>query len=126
MKLDNFSNAVLRLKEGVLKYNEADDLYRDGLVQRFEFTFELAWKTLKSVFEGEGLIGLTSPKTVLKEAFSAGLITDEELWLAMLTDRNLTSHVYNEKLSIEICNHIRVKYVNELNSLVQKIRNRIE
>jgi len=83
-KLQNFTNAILRLKEGISKYDEKDDLYRDGLIQRFEFTFELAWKTLKAVFEDEGLVGLNSPKLVLREAFSSGLIEDDELWLLMV------------------------------------------
>ncbi|WP_367142724.1 HI0074 family nucleotidyltransferase substrate-binding subunit [Desulfosporosinus sp.] len=79
------------MNEGIAKYNEANDLLRDGVIQRFEFTFELAWKTLKAVFEDEGLIGLNSPKTVLREAFAMGLIQDDELWLTMLSDRNSTS-----------------------------------
>ena len=71
-KLANFNKAMDRLREGSLKMDVLDDLARDGLIQRFEFTFELAWKTLKSCFEEEGLMGLNSPKTVLREAFAAG------------------------------------------------------
>ena len=56
-KLQNFKNACDRLDEGIKRYDEKDDMYRDGLIQRFEFTFELAWKTLKSIFEDEGLMG---------------------------------------------------------------------
>jgi len=73
-KLQNFIKAVDRLKEGLLQYNEENELLIDGIIQRFEFTFELAWKTLKEVFEDEGLIGLNSPKSVLREAFSARII----------------------------------------------------
>ena len=78
-KLQNYQKAIQRLREGINKYNGQDDLSRDGLIQRFEFTFELAWKTLKTVFEAEGLLGLNSPKTVLREAYSAELINDDEL-----------------------------------------------
>jgi len=125
IKFNNFSNTLSRLKEGINKYNEADDLLRDGVIQRFEFTFELAWKTLKAVFEDEGLIGLNSPKTVLREAFVAELIKDDELWLAMLNDRNSTAHIYNEQLAIEICRNIREKYVIALMNLLENIEKRL-
>ncbi|MDR3584955.1 MAG: nucleotidyltransferase substrate binding protein [Desulfosporosinus sp.] len=124
-KVDNFTKALARLKEGITKYDEVDDLLRDGVIQRFEFTFELAWKTLKAVFEDEGLTGLNSPKTVLREAFAAGLINDDELWLSMLSDRNSTAHIYSEQLAIEICENIQKKYVIELDNLLEKIKIRL-
>jgi nucleotidyltransferase substrate binding protein (TIGR01987 family) len=120
-KLGNYKNALLRLIEGLEKYDGEDDLSRDGVIQRFEFTFELAWKALKAIFEEEGLVGLNSPKTVLREALSAGLISDDETWLAMLKDRNSTAHIYNEKLAIEICNNIQKKYINQYEKLLQQM-----
>ena len=125
-KFNNFQNALARLNEGIAKHDKDNDLTRDGIIQRFEFTFELAWKTLKSVFEDEGLIGLNSPKTVLREAFAAGLIRDEELWLAMLDDRNATVHVYKEQLSKDIYDRIQGKYVVVLKELADRIKTRIE
>lgn len=125
LKVNNFNNALARLKEGIAKYDELDDLSRDGIIQRFEFTFELAWKSLKVLFENEGLTGLNSPKTVLREALAAELIKDDELWLAMLNDRNSTAHIYSEQLAIEICNSIRAKYVNEFANLLEKIKTRL-
>ncbi|MCJ7689109.1 MAG: nucleotidyltransferase substrate binding protein [Clostridiaceae bacterium] len=124
-KFENFKNALGRLKEGILKFDEANDLLRDGLIQRFEFTFELSWKTLKVYFEDEGLIGLNSPKAVLREAFSAGIIKNDELWLRMLNDRNLTSNIYSEQVAIEICDNIKAKYVIALNELEEQIELRI-
>lgn len=125
-KFNNFQDALARLNEGIAKHDKDNDLTRDGIIQRFEFTFELAWKTLKSVFEDEGLIGLNSPKTVLREAFAAGLIRDEELWLAMLDDRNATVHVYKEQLSKDIYDRIQGKYVVALKELADRIKTRIE
>lgn len=125
IKVNNFKNALSRLKEGIAKYNGTDDLLRDGVIQRFEFTFELAWKTLKAVFEDEGLIGLNSPKTVLREAFAAELIKEDELWLAMLKDRNSTAHIYNEQLAIEICHNIQEKYIMALAKLLENIEKRL-
>lgn len=125
LKVNNFNNALTKLKEGIAKHNEADGLSRDGVIQRFEFTFELAWKTLKAVFEDEGLTGLNSPKTVLREGFAAELIKDEELWLAMLSDRNSTTHLYSEQLAIEICHNIQNIYVIELANLLEEIKTRL-
>lgn len=125
-KFENYKSALQRLNDGIMKYNQTNDLLRDGLIQRFEFTFELAWKTLKAIFEDEGLLGLNSPKTVLREAFSAGLIKKDELWLAMLSDRNTTAHIYNEQLAIEICSKIIKEYACEFNQLQEQIEIRTE
>lgn len=124
-KLENFIKALDRLKEGLLQYDEEDELQRDGIIQRYEFTFELAWKTLKEIFEDEGLIGLNSPKTVLREAYSSGLIDDEKIWLDMLVDRNATSHIYSQSNAIEICKRIKEIYVDKLEKLKYKIFERL-
>lgn len=124
-KLENFIKALKRLKEGLLQYDDKNELLRDGIIQRFEFAFELAWKTLKEVFEDEGLIGLNSPKSVLKESYSAGIIQDEKLWMNMLMDRNSTSHMYNENNAIEICKNIKEEYTDALERLKEKIIKRI-
>lgn len=124
-KLANFNKAMDRLREGSLKMDVLDDLARDGLIQRFEFTFELAWKTLKSCFEEEGLMGLNSPKTVLREAFAAGLIQTEEVWLAMLEDRNSTARIYSEALASKICQRIQERYIDCFAELAEKLRARI-
>ena len=68
----------------------------DACIQRFEFTFELAWKTAKRALWVEGIICKT-PRECLKECFRLGLIRDEENWLAMLDDRNAMSHIYSEE-----------------------------
>lgn len=125
MKLSNFGKAIDRLQEGVRKYDGSDELARDGLIRRFEFTFELAWKALKAVFENEGLAGLNSPKLVLREAYAADMIKDEELWLQMLKDRNSTSHLYDEKIAVQISKRIQTSYLTELIRLAQAIRVRI-
>ena len=125
-KLSNFAMALARLQEGALHLEQAGDLGRDGLIQRFEFTFELSWKTLKACFENEGLIGLTSPKMVLREAYEAGLIKAEEQWLAMLEDRNSTAHIYNEQLAIQICQRIQDHYIGAFGELADRLHARIK
>ncbi|MFD3157332.1 nucleotidyltransferase substrate binding protein [Haloimpatiens sp. FM7330] len=124
-KIQNFIRALDKLKEGLLQYDEENELLRDGIIQRFEFTFELAWKTLKEVFEDEGLIGLNSPKSVLREAFQAEIIKNEKLWLNMLMDRNATSHMYSESKAMEICKNIKEEYVKALENLKEQIIKRV-
>ncbi|MEG0371490.1 MAG: HI0074 family nucleotidyltransferase substrate-binding subunit [Clostridium sp.] len=124
-KLYNFIRALGKLKEGILQYNEEDELRRDGIIQRFEFTFELAWKTLKQMFEDEGLSGINSPKAVLKEAFAAEIIKNDKLWMDMLIDRNSTTHMYSETTAINICERIMTEYIHELEDLKNKIIERI-
>ena len=124
-KLENFEKALVKLKDGTKQYDSSNDLTRDGLIQRFEFTFELAWKTLKIIFEEEGVLGLNSPKLVLKEAYSADIIQDQSLWLNMLSDRNATSHIYSESLAIEICDRIINCYEMEFERVGIIIRERL-
>ncbi|MFC1596027.1 HI0074 family nucleotidyltransferase substrate-binding subunit [Candidatus Margulisiibacteriota bacterium] len=106
---EDFSNALQRLDEAVL---EAESILEiDGVIQRFEFTFELFWKLLKVYLEKEGIIAKT-PRSCLKEAYKISLIKDEELWLKMLEDRNYSVHIYDQNESREIYERIKGKYVN--------------
>src|SRR5512136_2991361 len=103
-KLTNFNNALNRLKQAIEEFNKdtSSDVIRDGVIQRFEFTYELAWKTTKEYLEDIGIVDRNSPKTVIKEAYAQRLIVNEENWLLMLSDRNMTSHVYKEEMAEEI------------------------
>lgn len=123
-KLKNFANANKRLREAVTNYKSSpeDTLYRDGLIQRFEFTLELAWKTTAEYLEEYGVIlTMKSPKTVFKAAYSSGLIDNEALWIKLLDDRNLTSHIYDEEEVDKIANEICLRYAKELASLYVKL-----
>lgn len=83
-----------------------NSLYQDGLIQRFEFTTELAWKSLKEYLEDQGAAPRATPKAVLKEAFAAGLIREEQSWIDILDARNLTSHIYKEETAKEVAQRI--------------------
>lgn len=121
IKLEKFQKALLALETIYLKPAGEDRANIDATIQRFEFTFELSWKFLKDYFFDRG-IALNYPKEVLAEAYSAGLIQDELLWVKMLSDRNMTSHTYDEKLADEI--HLRIRqYVPALKQLLAKIQN---
>ncbi|MEO8398413.1 MAG: nucleotidyltransferase substrate binding protein [Ignavibacteriaceae bacterium] len=119
---EKLKNAVKKLDEGIKQTK--DQLDRDGVIQRFEFTFELLWKTLKLFLADQGII-IKSPKEALKETFSYGMIEDEIVFLDMLEDRNQTSHIYSEDISKEIFNRIKKKYLIAIKDLVKEISERI-
>ncbi len=119
--IKRFSDAHERLKEAI---NEKESsLSIDGTIQRFEFTFELAWKTIQRVIRHEGF-DCNTPRECLRKAYSAGLIDDEELWLDMLDDRNITSHIYDEAHAKKIYDKIKDRYVKKLDELKELISKR--
>ncbi len=99
LAIGTFKTALSRLEEGFrfTTDNETEEnlLKKDGVIQRFEFTFELLWKTLKIVLESKGIL-CKAPTECLKDAFRLGLINDEAAYLQMLKDRNRTSHLYSK------------------------------
>ena len=118
----DLANATERLKEALQQ--EENDIVIDCVLHRFEFTFELAWKTMKDCLENQGIVGkIESPREILKEAFSAGLIENGEVWMDMMLSRNELSHLYDEETSREIYDDIKEKYILEINKLVQKLDN---
>ncbi|WP_425801195.1 nucleotidyltransferase substrate binding protein [Desulfitobacterium sp. Sab5] len=123
-KLTNFQDALQRLKEAVNEFNQPDasDVIRDGVIQRFEFTYELAWKTTKIYLEDSGIVDVNSPKAVIREAYSQKLITNEKTWLLMLNDRNMTSHMYKKEMAEDIAERISNLYIDEFESLLQKLQ----
>ena len=104
-RVESFGKALARLDEA-LDVDPGAPLAVDGTIQRFEFTFELGWKALKAALANEGIDAAT-PRAALREAFAVGWIDDEDAWLTMLSDRNLTSHVYSEEASAEIYGRVR-------------------
>ena len=122
-KLQNFQKAIERLREAVIGVQQLPEnrIMKDGLIQRFEFTFELAWKTSKVKLESQGLFDAVSPKTVLKELYSLKWVDDETTWLEMLKDRNMTSHVYDEHIADDITDRVMNKYLKVFEELFNKL-----
>ncbi len=115
------AKATERLKEAL---NEKEtEIAIDGTLHRFEFTFELAWKTMKDLMEYNGIIETTgSPREVLRTAFQHGLIEDGETWIDMMLDRNKLSHLYDEETSRKIYKDIKEKYI----VLIEKLNEELE
>ena len=93
----NFSRAFLLLRDAMDNDRSTlSQLEKEGIIQRFEYTFELAWKVLKDKMEDDGLVlDQISPKAVVRQAFAAKYINDPDTWLKMIGDRNLMSHTYD-------------------------------
>ena len=98
--LYNFSNALKKFievvdNENFYKKEGIADIYLDVLVKRFEFSYEMAWKALKRYLDFIG-IAATNPRMVFKEAYAQQIISNEDIWLDMIEQRNLSSHIYDE------------------------------
>lgn len=119
----NLDNAMKRLEEA-LDEDPSNSLIVDGTIQRFEFTIELYWKTLKRLLLIEG-IETKTPRETLKEAYQAGWLNREEDWLQMLRDRNATSHTYDEAAAREIVEHIH-QYFPEMKKVFTLIKEKTE
>lgn len=117
---EDLVHATTRLKEALNE--EPTELAIDGVLHRFEFTFELAWKVMKDKLEFMGVIEKTgSPREVIKSAFQYNIIDDGEAWIEMMLSRNMLSHMYDEKQSRDIYSKIKNTYINLLLKLVDAI-----
>lgn len=108
-KYENFCNALSNLKD-IYDYNEPyGNVEMTGLVGLFEVCFEQSWKAMKEFLERDGFAeGQTgSPRQILKTAYQAGMISDEDLWLSALTARNNVSHAYNKAVALDIINNTK-------------------
>nr|DAV48716.1 MAG TPA: nucleotidyltransferase-like protein [Caudoviricetes sp.] len=123
-KLKNFEKALTRLQESIEEYNQThSDTVRDGVIQRFEFTCELSWKTTREFLLDQGYSEINSPKAVMREAYSYGLIKDDQEWIHLLNDRNLTAHLYDEKAAAEIYHRIVSHHVGCFAQLLEQLKN---
>ena len=125
-KVENYQNALKRLEEAIARYqaSTSDTLYRDGLIQRFEFTFELAWKSLKEYMEDQGMVlTIVSPRSVLKEAYAAGMIDNPDIWNEAVNSRNLMSHIYDEETAISIVDRVSSEFIVPLTALAEFYKN---
>ena len=124
LKWEDYHRAMDSLRIAVKWERDADNMYLDATIQRFEFCFELAWKLMKSALAYEG-IEASSPRSSIREGWKQGLIDSAEKWLDMLEKRNLSSHTYNETTAMDVYNCIIDEYLDLLSALENKIKERI-
>lgn len=123
-KFENFCNAFHNLKD-IYEYEEPyGNVVLTGMVGLFEVCFEQAWKAMKEILENNGYSeGKTgSPKLILKTAYQAGMITDEEIWIAALASRNNVTHAYNKMVALDIIRETKEKYYD----MFGRLKNNIE
>lgn len=124
LQVEKYGKALATLEKAVVRARtgELDDLARDGLIQRFEFTFELGWKTIADFFAVQGQpLRFVSARNVIRAAYEAKLVKDGDGWIAALNDRNESSHVYDEDRSIEIASAVSSRYVLLLADLHERL-----
>ena len=108
-RLANFNKALSQLKKFIEK-GELNELEEQGLVQAFEYTYELAWNVVRDYLREQGNQNIHGSRDAIREAFSLELIRDGEGWMEMLKDRNLTAHTYNQETARAIAEHVATRY----------------
>lgn len=120
-RFNNFSKALGQLAKFIAK-GDLSELEKQGLIQCFEYTYELAWNTLKDFYESQAETDIQGSKDAIRLAFKRGLIENGEAWMSMIKSRTLTSHTYNEDLADEIATAILNIYYQEFVELQKKLK----
>lgn len=135
-RFNNYKKALAKLDEAVSRIKEdyptsddgsiaedsfLDDILKEGLIQRFEYTHELAWNVMKDFLVAAGNTNIFGSKDATREAYAAGLITQGETWMDMIKSRNKTSHTYNESIADAIFSKIMEEYIQEFQAFNSKM-----
>jgi len=120
-RLENYSKALKQLTR-FIERGELNEFEEQGLIQSFEYTYELAWNTLKDLFEDQGETNLTGSRDVFRLAFRRGLVENGEAWMDMIKSRGLTVPTYNEKIAESIATSIRQAYYPEFIKLEARLK----
>jgi nucleotidyltransferase substrate binding protein (TIGR01987 family) len=123
-RFNNYKKALSQLTSAVnlMRQRQLSDLEKQGLIQAFEFTYELGWNTLKDYLVWQGIEGITGSRDTIREAFAKDLITDGDAWMKMLIDRNRTAHTYNQKTAEEILHNVDQRYIDQLLELEETVQ----
>ena len=118
-RFDNFDRAFLLLREVHERgFDTLSQLEKEGAIQRFEFAFELAWKTLKDYMEAQGVvINPVTPRNIIRNAFAAKLLDDAQVWLDIMQHRTLLSHKYDFKAFDEALRKLDERYFSAFDRL---------
>jgi nucleotidyltransferase substrate binding protein (TIGR01987 family) len=121
LRFNNFNKAFNQL-ERFIEEKDLNEMEVQGLIKAFEYTYELAWKTLQDLLKEKGYDNIIGPKPVIEQSFQDGYLTNGKEWLRMHISRNLTSHTYDEKAAEEIVEAIQDSYFG----LFKELRFRLE
>ena len=123
-KFENFQRALRNLKQ-IRQYEEPYEMIvLTGQVALYELCFEQRWKTMKEILEyhGYGESQTGSPRSILKVAYKAGMIHDENLWREALESRNNVAHAYNESIALDIVKRTKEKYIDMFDVLEEDLK----
>lgn len=123
-RFSNLEKAEQKLR-GYAERTDLNELEEQGLIQSFEYTFELAWKTLQDYLKYIGYADIAGPRPVIELAFNNGLITDGIAWIKMMKARNLASHTYDEETAKDIIAEIKSNYAGLLKDLTQFLNTKL-
>lgn len=119
-RFQNYRKALAQLKKFIDK-GDLSELERQGLIKAFEYTYELAWNTLKDFMTYRGQSDIYGSRDAIRTAFTYGLIDDGEGWMDMLQSRNRTSHTYNEETAEEITEAVFSRYYKLFTILEERL-----
>jgi nucleotidyltransferase substrate binding protein (TIGR01987 family) len=124
-RLINYRKAFIQLEKAV-KMPSHSDIEREGLIQRFEYTYELAWNLMKDFLEEKGNSGIQGSKDAIRLAFNNGLITNGETWMEMVKSRRLSAHTYNENTANEIAQLVIREYYPLFDQFLNQMENEVQ
>lgn len=119
-KLSDFKAALAKLHEALSKDIESDDLYLDAIIQRFEFTYELAWKLMKAYLQYLG-IEINSPRAAIRESIKQGILKDDAQWFDMIEKRKATAHTYHKEIALSFYIVIKAIFIHLFESFEKAI-----
>jgi len=122
-RFNSYKKALATLERSVAaaKERKLNEMEEQGLIQGFEFTFELSWKLLKDYLESKGFKDFHGSKDTYKLAFQEGIISDGEIWMEMIDNRNRSSHTYEEGIAKQIISLVLSKYFHKFKELSEKM-----
>lgn len=115
-RFSNYEKAFTQFKKFISK-KELNDLEKQGFIQSFEYTHELAWNLMKDFLQYEGIQNLLGSRSTTKEAFSKGIISEGQIWMNMIESRNKTVHIYEENILNEELDKIINEYFSQFEEL---------
>jgi len=122
-RLDNYAKAfaVLQRTYNIQNERELTEAERMGLIQSFEFSYELAWNLMKDFLHNKGIFDIVGSKDAIRAAFKNNIIDNGEIWMDMLERRNETAHTYEEDIAIRVVNDVSNLYIQEMRKLLEKM-----
>lgn len=122
-RFNNYKKALALLEEVMIQTTHTA-IEKEGAIQRFEYTYELAWLTLKDYLFFEGFTNIGGSRDTFKQAFNQQLITNPDMWTDMIISRQMTSHTYNQETANAVFNDVKNKYLNLFLDLKKTLNNK--